>query len=229
MIEAAAFFGVMDFKGATRRHNNKLRKNLSGYGQDVPPARPSTRPTPKADPISYALRERKICPRCNELAKHRATECRSSRPSANKAMISKGSKSSKDLNNASRKVTTVNFSTITNGEGASDEESRYPTLGTKAIEDGHTYANMANFTHTTSAMDFSKLLTNTGNNCFSNGTSCSGSFMVSYSRESRGPISYSSDLQSFMLNNIIYDDEPSEETSVTNILSNVINNKINNI
>ena len=79
------------------------------------------------------------------MAKHRATECRSSRPSANKAMISKGSKSSKDLNNASRKITTANFSTITNGEDASDEESRYPTLETKAIEDGHTYANMANF------------------------------------------------------------------------------------
>ena len=58
MIEAAAFFGVKDFKGATRRHNNKLRKTLSGYGQDVPPARPSTRHTPKADPIPYANKER---------------------------------------------------------------------------------------------------------------------------------------------------------------------------
>ena len=145
-----------------------------------------------------------------------------SRPSANKALISKGSKLSKDFNNASRKVTTANFSTINNGEDASDEESRYPTLGTKAIEFGHTYANMANFTHTTSAMDFSKLLTNTGNNCFSHGTSSNGSFMDLYGRESRGPIIYSTDLQLFMLNNIIYDDESSEETSVTNILSNVI-------
>ena len=56
-----------------------------------------------------------------------------SRPSANKALISKGSKLSKDLNNALRKVTTANFSTINNGEDASDEESRYPILGTKAI------------------------------------------------------------------------------------------------
>ena len=229
VIEAAAFFGVKDFKGATRRHNNKLRKTLSGYGQDVPPARPSTRHTPKADPIPYANRERKICPRCNKLAKHRATECRMSRPSANKALISKGTKLSKDLNNASRKVTTANFSTINNGEDASDEESRYPILGTKAIEDGHTYENMANFTHTTSAMDFSKLLTNTGNNCFSHGTSSSGSFMDLYGRESRGPRIYSTDLQLFMLNNITYDNESSDETSVTNNLSNIINNNNNNI
>ena len=102
-------------------------------------------------------------------------------------MISKGNKSSKDLNNTSRKVTTAIFSTVTNGEDASDEESRYPTFGTKAIEDGHTYANMANFTHTTSAIDFSKLLTNTGNNCFSHETSSSGSFMDLYDRESSRP------------------------------------------
>ena len=74
---------------------------------------------------------------------------------------------------------------------------------------------MANFTHTTSAMDLSKLLTNTGNNCFSHGTSSSGSFMDLYGRESRGPIIYLTDLQLFMLNNIIYDDESPEETSVT--------------
>jgi hypothetical protein len=103
-------------------------------------------------------------------------------------MISKENNSSKDLNNSSRKVTTANFSTITNGEDASDEELFYPTLGTKALEDGHTYANMANFTHTTSTMEFSKLLTNTGNNCFSHGASSSGSFMDLYGRESRGPI-----------------------------------------
>jgi hypothetical protein len=101
------------------------------------------------------------------LAKHRATKCRMSRPSANKAIITKGNKSSKEYNNALRKVTTANFSTITSGEDASNEESRYPTLGTKAMEDDHTYANMANCTHTTSDMDFSNLLTNTGNNCFS--------------------------------------------------------------
>ena len=97
-------------------------------------------------------------------------------------MISKETKSSKDFNNASRKVTTANFSTITNGEDASNEESRYSTLGTKAIEDDHTYANMAYFTHTTSTMDLSKLLTNTGNNCFSHGTSSSDSFMDLYGR-----------------------------------------------
>jgi ribosomal protein L40E len=125
VIEAAAFFGVKVFKGATRRHNNKLRKTLSGYGQEVPPIRPSNRPAPKAVPIPYSLRERKICPRCNKLAKHRATECRSSRSSANKASISKEIKSSKDLNNASRKVTTAIFSTITDGEDASDEEWPY--------------------------------------------------------------------------------------------------------
>ena len=50
-----------------------------------------------------------------------------------------------------------------------------------------------------------------------------------YGRESRGPISYSTDLQVFMLNNIIYDDDSSEKTSGTNIFSNVINNNINNI
>ena len=73
-------------------------------------------------------------------------------------------------------------------------------------------------------MGFSKLLTNTGNNCFSHGTSSSGSVMDLYGRETREPISYSTYLQLFMLNNIIYDDESSEETLITNILSNVINN-----
>ena len=141
MIEAAAFFGVKSYKGATRWHNNKLRKTLPGYGQEVPSARSSNRPASKAVPIPYSLRERKFCSRCNKLTKHRATECRSPRPSANKASITKGIKSSKDLNNASRKVTTAIFLTITNGDDASDEESRYPTLGTKAIKDGHTYAN----------------------------------------------------------------------------------------
>jgi hypothetical protein len=50
-----------------------------------------------------------------------------------------------------------------------------------------------------------------------------------YGRESRRPISYSADLQSFMLRNITYDDESSQESSVTNILSNGINNNNNNI
>jgi hypothetical protein len=50
-----------------------------------------------------------------------------------------------------------------------------------------------------------------------------------YGRESRRPISYSTYLQLFMLNNIIYDDDSSEETSVTNIFSNVIKRNINNI
>jgi hypothetical protein len=61
-------------------------------------------------------------------------------------------------------VTTANFSSVTNGEDASDEESRYPILG-------HVYVNVANFAHTTSAMDFSNLLTAAGNNSFSHGTS----------------------------------------------------------
>jgi hypothetical protein len=82
-------------------------------------------------------------------------------------MISKKIQSSKYFNNASRKVTTANFSTLTNGDNASDEKSKYSSLGTKAIEDSRTYANMANFTHTKSTIDFVKLLTNTGNNYFS--------------------------------------------------------------
>jgi hypothetical protein len=68
-----AFFGVKDFKGATRRHNKMLRKILSGYGQDVPSSRPSTRPAPNADPIPCALREKNLS-KCNKLAKHRETE-----------------------------------------------------------------------------------------------------------------------------------------------------------
>jgi hypothetical protein len=54
-------------------------------------------------------------------------------------MISKENKSSNDLNNTSRKVTTANFTTITNGKNIRDEKSRYLILGTKAIEDGHTF------------------------------------------------------------------------------------------
>ena len=91
-------------------------------------------------------------------------------------------KPGKVLEHVSRKVTNVNF-TSTNPEDESDEESRYQGFfGTKAKEDGHVYAHYA---HTTSAMDFSNVISSAGANCFSHGTDSQGNFMDVYGTQSR--------------------------------------------
>jgi hypothetical protein len=83
-------------------------------------------------------------------------------------------KPSKVLEHVSRNVATVSFMS-TNSEDESDEESRYQgTFGTKEIEDGHVYAHYA---HTTSAMDFSNVISSAEANYFSHGTDSQRNFM----------------------------------------------------
>ena len=89
------------------------------------------------------------------MAKHRTFECKIKKVSANKATIKDVKTPGKFLEHVSRKVANVNF-TSTNPEDESDEETRYQgSFSTKAKEDGHVYAHYA---HTTSAMDFSNVI-----------------------------------------------------------------------
>jgi hypothetical protein len=96
----------------------------------------------------------------------------------------------------------------TNPEDESNEESRYQeSFGTKVKEDGHIYAH---YSHTTSAMNFSDVISATGANCFSHGTDSRGNFMDVYGTQSRGPQKNSTDLKLFMIR-VDYDHDLSEE------------------
>ena len=62
------------------------------------------------------------------------------------------------------KKSKANFTASQNQDDGSDEETRYQgSFGTKATEDDQVYAH---FAHSTSAMDFSNVITNAGSNCF---------------------------------------------------------------
>jgi hypothetical protein len=149
IVDAMALFSVKEATGAKRRHYNKLKKSLAGYGQKVPPNQPN-KPAPKAEPTNFNERTRRLCKNCNKMAKHRTFECKFKTVTANKATIKDVNRPGKVLEHVSRKVAKVNF-TSTNPEDESDEECRYPgSFGTKAKEDGHVYAH---YPHTTTAMD----------------------------------------------------------------------------
>ena len=127
-------------------------------------------------------------------------------------------KPGKVLDHVSRKVAKVNF-TSTNPEVECDEESRYQGyFGTKAKEDGHVYAPYA---HTTSAMDFSNVISSGGANCFSHGTDSQGNFMDVYGTQSRGPQKHSTDLKLFIIH-IDYDKDTFDEEKVESTNSNSI-------
>ena len=119
------------------------------------------------------------------------------------------------------KKSKANFTAAQNQDDGSDEETRYQgSFGTKATEDDQVYAH---FAHSTSAMDFSNVITNAGSNCFSYGIDSQGKIMNVYGTRSRGPQKYSTDLQLFMITGIDNDnDMPSAVTrSVTTATSSV--------
>ena len=93
-------------------------------------------------------------------------------------------------------------------------------LGQSSTEDDKVYAH---FAHSTSAMDFSNVITTAGSNCFSHGTDSQGNFMDVYSARSRGPQMYSTDLQLYMITGIDYDNDVSSAvtSSVTTATSSV--------
>ena len=96
-------------------------------------------------------------------------------------------------------------------EDESDEESRYQgSFSTKAKKYGHLYAYYA---HTTSAMDFSNVISSAGANCFSHGTDSQENFMDVYGTQSRGPQKHSIYHQLFMIH-IDYDNDTSDDEKV---------------
>ena len=109
------------------------------------------------------------------MAKHRSFECKYQPASANKASIKDVNRPGKKLEHVTMKKLKANFTASQNQDDGSDEETRYHgSFGTKATEDDQVYAH---FAHSSSAMDFSNVITNAGSNCISHGTDSLGSFM----------------------------------------------------
>ena len=177
IVDATALFSFKDATGAKRCNYNKLRKSLAGHGQKVPEHQPY-KPTPKATLPPINERTRKICKKCERMANHRFFECKYQPESANKASIKDVNRPGKKLEHVTMKKAKAHFTASQNQDDRSDEETRYHgSFGTKATEDNQVYAH---FAHSTSAMDFSNLITNAGSNCFSHGTDSQGNFMDVY-------------------------------------------------
>ena len=139
------------------------------------------------------------------MAKHRFFKCKYQPAAANKATIKDVSRPGKKLEHVRMKQSKANFIASQNQDDRSDEETRYHgSFGTKATEDDQVYAH---FAHSTSAMNFSNVITNAGSNCFSHGTDSQGIFIDVYGTRSRGPQNYSTDLQLFMITGIDYDND----------------------
>ena len=144
---------------------------MARHEQKVPEQQPY-KPTRKATLPPINERARKICKKCGRMAKHRSFKCKYQPASANKALIMDVNRPGKTLKHVTLKKSKANFTASQNQDDGSDEETRYQgSFGTKATKDDQIYAH---FTHSTSAMDFSNVITNAGCNCFSYDTDTYG-------------------------------------------------------
>jgi hypothetical protein len=125
------------------------------------------------------------------MAKHRTFECKINPVSTNRATIKDVNKPGKVLERASWKINKVNFPSKSSDDESDEEFRNQESFGTKARKDFHVYAHYA---YATSAMDFNKVISSAGSNCFSHGTDSQGNFMNVYGTQSRGPQKHSTDL-----------------------------------
>jgi hypothetical protein len=96
------------------------------------------------------------------MAKHRSFECKYQPATANKATIKDVNRTGKNLEHETMKKSKANFTASQNQDDGSDEEMRYQgSFGTKAPEDNQVYSH---FAHSTSAIDFSNVITTAGSN-----------------------------------------------------------------
>jgi hypothetical protein len=94
------------------------------------------------------------------MAKHRSFECKYQPATANKATIKDVNRTGKNLEHVTMKKSKANFTASQKQDNESDEDTRYQgSFGTKASEDNQVYSH---FAHSTSAMNFSNMMTTAG-------------------------------------------------------------------